>query len=245
MPRSGLSAFSVAAHILTCLLLSCFSLSPSYGHDAPSILPTFTAAPPPHARPDSRLRPRKPYAHRFPRAESYHDLSVRIEPVIFELERATNDILIVAQSSVLRALLAYLQGIKPHDIPSVEVHEGELIECSPGAYGVNTKRHQFWDPVAKRSERDELFFRQQQELLAQQQQGQVPSPGFAPEGAGPGAGSSALEVDEDEAGEEGDATAMDREAAEALAHAKAKLAEDARYAEQLSAQMQGATLVPR
>ncbi|KDN46291.1 bifunctional 6-phosphofructo-2-kinase/fructose-2,6-bisphosphate 2-phosphatase [Tilletiaria anomala UBC 951] len=103
----------------------------------------------------------EPYSHRFPRAESYHDLSVRIEPVIFELERATNDILIVAQSSVLRCLLAYLQGLKPHEIPYIEVHEGELIECSPTAYGVKTTRHRFWDPEAKRSERDEIFFRQQ------------------------------------------------------------------------------------
>jgi 6-phosphofructo-2-kinase/fructose-2,6-biphosphatase 4 len=25
----------------------------------------------------------EPYAHRYPRAESYHDLSVRLEPIIF------------------------------------------------------------------------------------------------------------------------------------------------------------------
>lgn len=104
----------------------------------------------------------QPYSHRFPRAESYHDLSVRIEPVIFELERATNDILIVAQSSVLRCLLAYLQGLKPHEIPNVEVNEGELIECSPMAYGIQTRKHVFWDPEENRKERDEIFFKQRQ-----------------------------------------------------------------------------------
>lgn len=88
-------------------------------------------------------------------------MSVRIEPVIFELERARSDILVVAQSSVLRCLLAYLQGIKPHEIPYIEVHEGELIECAPDAYGVRTTRHKFWDPTAKRAERDAVYEKQQ------------------------------------------------------------------------------------
>lgn len=101
----------------------------------------------------------EPYSHRFPRAESYHDLSVRLEPIIFELERASDDVLIIGQSSVLRCLIAYLQGRKPNEIPSIHVHEGELIEISPQAYGVKTKTLQFWDPVAKRRERDEAYFR--------------------------------------------------------------------------------------
>jgi 6-phosphofructo-2-kinase/fructose-2,6-biphosphatase 4 len=40
-----------------------------------------------------------PYSHRFPRAESYHDLSVRLEPAIFELERDRSDLLIIGESS--------------------------------------------------------------------------------------------------------------------------------------------------
>jgi 6-phosphofructo-2-kinase / fructose-2,6-biphosphatase 4 len=119
---------------------------------------------------------------------------VRIEPVIFELERATNDILIVAQSSVLRCLLAYLQGLKPHEIPSVEIHEGELIECSPMAYGIQTRKHVFWDAENSRKERDVLFYKQRQQ----------------------GAGSAI----------EDDAEVTDGEAAEAVAAAKSKLAQD-------------------
>lgn len=41
---------------------------------------------------------KEPYAHRFPRAESYHDLSVRLEPTIFELERDRSDLLIIGTS---------------------------------------------------------------------------------------------------------------------------------------------------
>ena len=104
----------------------------------------------------------EPYSHRFPRAESYHDLSVRLEPIIFELERAADDVLIIGQSSVLRCLIAYLQGRKPNEIPSIHVHEGELIEICPQAYGVKAKALDFWDPVAKRKERDEAYFRGKQ-----------------------------------------------------------------------------------
>ncbi|GAC97263.1 fructose-2,6-bisphosphatase [Pseudozyma hubeiensis SY62] len=100
---------------------------------------------------------REPYSHRFPRAESYHDLSVRLEPIIFELERTRNDVLIIGQSSVLRCLIAYLQGLQPHEIPSIQVREGQLIEILPQAYGVKTEVHEFWDPVARRKERDAAF----------------------------------------------------------------------------------------
>lgn len=100
---------------------------------------------------------REPYSHRFPRAESYHDLSVRLEPIIFELERTRNDVLIIGQSSVLRCLIAYLQGLQPHEIPSIQVREGQLIEILPQAYGVKTEVHDFWDPVARRQERDAAF----------------------------------------------------------------------------------------
>lgn len=104
----------------------------------------------------------EPYSHRFPRAESYHDLSVRLEPIIFELERAGDDVLIIGQSSVLRCLIAYLQGLKPNEIPSIQVHEGDLIEISPQAYGVKTRTHSFWDPVARRKERDAAYFSSRQ-----------------------------------------------------------------------------------
>ncbi|SJX61099.1 related to 6-phosphofructo-2-kinase [Sporisorium reilianum f. sp. reilianum] len=100
---------------------------------------------------------REAYSHRFPRAESYHDLSVRLEPIIFELERTRNDVLIIGQSSVLRCLIAYLQGLQPHEIPSIQVREGQLIEILPQAYGVKTEVHEFWDPVARRKERDAAF----------------------------------------------------------------------------------------
>jgi 6-phosphofructo-2-kinase/fructose-2,6-biphosphatase 4 len=67
-----------------------------------------------------------PYAHRAPRAESYHDLSgmsprslfsfstvelllisVRLEPIIFELERVQEDMLVIGHASVIRCLVRH------------------------------------------------------------------------------------------------------------------------------------------
>lgn len=103
-----------------------------------------------------------PYGHRYPRAESYHDLSIRLEPIIFELERATSDVLIVGQSSVLRCLIAYCQGRKPQEIPGIQVKEGELWEMVPKAYGMAENIVEFWDQVQERQNRDEAYYRERQ-----------------------------------------------------------------------------------
>lgn len=107
-----------------------------------------------------------PYSHRAPRAESYHDLSgtstpllssdsglivirvymlaVRLEPVIIELEREQNDLLIVGHASVIRCLLAYLIGLPASEIPAVEIARGDLVEVVPASYGVHSQAFHFW-----------------------------------------------------------------------------------------------------
>jgi broad specificity phosphatase PhoE len=47
---------------------------------------------------------------RYRRGESYEDLVARLEPVIMELERESN-VLVVAHQAVLRCLLAYFRDI--------------------------------------------------------------------------------------------------------------------------------------
>ena len=55
-------------------------------------------------------RKRDPYHHRYPRAESYHDLANRLWPVMLEMEREMSDLCIIAHESVLRVLCAYFMG---------------------------------------------------------------------------------------------------------------------------------------
>ncbi|CAF9911477.1 MAG: hypothetical protein HETSPECPRED_000344 [Heterodermia speciosa] len=75
-----------------------------------------------------------PYHHRYPRAESYHDLAVRLEPVILELEREQNDLLIIAHESVLRVLYGYLMACNATDIPELSFPRNEIVEIIPASY---------------------------------------------------------------------------------------------------------------
>ncbi|TID18585.1 6-phosphofructo-2-kinase/fructose-2-6-bisphosphatase-like protein [Venturia nashicola] len=81
-----------------------------------------------------------PYHHRYPRAESYHDLAVRLEPVILELEREQNDLLIIAHESVLRVLYGYLMACNATDIPKLTFPRNEIIEIIPSSYNNVAKR---------------------------------------------------------------------------------------------------------
>lgn len=55
---------------------------------------------------DFESRDLNKFHYRYPRGESYEDLVARLEPVIMELERQEN-VLVVAHQAVLRCLLAY------------------------------------------------------------------------------------------------------------------------------------------
>jgi 6-phosphofructo-2-kinase/fructose-2,6-biphosphatase 4 len=62
--------------------------------------------------------------------QSYHDLAVRMEPIILELEREENDLLIIAHESVLRVLYGYLMACNAADIPRLQFPRDEIIEVS-------------------------------------------------------------------------------------------------------------------
>ncbi|KAI0346682.1 bifunctional 6-phosphofructo-2-kinase/fructose-2,6-bisphosphate 2-phosphatase [Trametopsis cervina] len=93
-----------------------------------------------------------PYAYRAPRAESYHDLCVRLEPILIELEREKEDLLIVGHASVIRCMLAYLIGLPQSEIPAIEVARGDLIEVVPTSYGVHSQAFHFWDGPGRKGD---------------------------------------------------------------------------------------------
>lgn len=53
-----------------------------------------------------------------------------MEPIILELEREENDLLIIAHESVLRVLYGYLMACNAADIPKLEFPRDEIIEVS-------------------------------------------------------------------------------------------------------------------
>ena len=55
-----------------------------------------------------------------------------MEPIILELEREKNDLLIIAHESVLRVLYGYLMACSIEDIPELNFPKNEIVEaCSP------------------------------------------------------------------------------------------------------------------
>ena len=53
------------------------------------------------------------------RGESYIDIIDRLQPVIFELERNTQPIIVVSHQAVLRCLLAYFLAIPRQKLPYI------------------------------------------------------------------------------------------------------------------------------
>ncbi|ODQ77138.1 hypothetical protein BABINDRAFT_163865 [Babjeviella inositovora NRRL Y-12698] len=89
---------------------------------------------------DYKQHKRDPYHHRYARAESYHDLAVKIEPLILEMERMSGDLLIIADESVLRVFYGYLMACSCYEIPYLKFPTSELIEIKFNAYSNTATR---------------------------------------------------------------------------------------------------------
>lgn len=102
---------------------------------------------------DFRARDQNKFFYRYPRGESYEDLVVRLEPVMMELERQGN-VLVVTHQAVLRCILAYFLDKPASKCPLITIRQliftkiiilGELpylqvplhtvIKLTPVAYG--------------------------------------------------------------------------------------------------------------
>ncbi|KAI8120407.1 6-bisphosphatase 1, 6-phosphofructo-2-kinase/fructose-2 [Lucilia cuprina] len=79
-------------------------------------------------------RDQNKFAYRYPRGESYEDLVARLEPVIMELERQGN-VLVVSHQAVLRCLFAYFLDKSADELPYLYVPLHTVIKLTPVAYG--------------------------------------------------------------------------------------------------------------
>ena len=86
------------------------------------------------ARQSDKLR------YRYPRGESYFDVITRLEPLIFEVERQKEPLLIVAHLAVLRCLYAYFLDLPMEELPFLSINLNTLIRLDPKAYGCKEKR---------------------------------------------------------------------------------------------------------
>ena len=92
---------------------------------------------------DPDLTPdRRRYAQSLARflGESYHDIILRLDPLIIELERTRKPVLVIAHNAVLRALYAYFQGVPRERCPYLPIPLHTVIEVTPHAYGCHEQR---------------------------------------------------------------------------------------------------------
>ncbi|CEN61193.1 Putative Fructose-2,6-bisphosphatase, variant [Aspergillus calidoustus] len=88
---------------------------------------------------DFAARDEDKYNYRYRGGESYRDVVIRLEPIIMELERSEN-VIIVTHQAVLRCIYAYFLNIPQEKSPWMEVPLHTLIKLTPRAYGTEEKR---------------------------------------------------------------------------------------------------------
>ncbi|XP_076596901.1 6-phosphofructo-2-kinase/fructose-2,6-bisphosphatase-like isoform X4 [Chaetodon auriga] len=80
------------------------------------------------------LRDQDKYRYRYPKGESYEDLVQRLEPVIMELERQEN-VLVICHQAVMRCLLAYFLDKSADELPYLKCPLHTVLKLTPVAYG--------------------------------------------------------------------------------------------------------------
>uniref|UniRef100_A0AAQ5Z2S0 6-phosphofructo-2-kinase domain-containing protein n=1 Tax=Amphiprion ocellaris TaxID=80972 RepID=A0AAQ5Z2S0_AMPOC len=86
------------------------------------------------------LRDQDKYRYRYPKGESYEDLVHRLEPVIMELERQEN-VLVVCHQAVMRCLLAYFLDKPADELPYLRCPLHTVLKLTPIAYGCKVESY--------------------------------------------------------------------------------------------------------
>jgi broad specificity phosphatase PhoE len=93
-----------------------------------------------------KLRAADKLAYRYPRGESYLDVIARLEPIIIEMERHQEPLLIVAHQGILRIIYAFYMGLSRSEAPYVTIKLNCVTELTPMVYGC-TEKVRFCSPV--------------------------------------------------------------------------------------------------
>ncbi|KAH0607763.1 uncharacterized protein H6S33_002797 [Morchella sextelata] len=88
---------------------------------------------------DFRARDDDKYNYRYQGGESYRDVVIRLEPIIMEMERGEN-IMVVTHQAILRCIYAYFMNIPQDQSPWMEIPLHTVIKLTPRAYGTQEER---------------------------------------------------------------------------------------------------------
>ncbi|KAH6721722.1 fructose-bisphosphatase [Leptodontidium sp. 2 PMI_412] len=95
---------------------------------------------------DFEARDQDKYNYRYRGGESYRDVVIRLEPIIMELERSEN-ILIVTHQAILRCIYAYFMNEDQEKSPWLNVPLHTLIKLTPRAYGTDRQVYKAMIPA--------------------------------------------------------------------------------------------------
>ncbi|KAM9800306.1 6-phosphofructo-2-kinase/fructose-2,6-bisphosphatase 4b isoform 3-T3 [Syngnathus typhle] len=112
------------------------------------------------------LRDQDKYRYRYPKGESYEDLVQRLEPVIMELERQEN-VLVICHQAVMRCLLAYFLDKTATELPYLKCPLHTVLKLTPLAYGCKVESIYLGvDAVNTHRERPETHLSQEADLMS-------------------------------------------------------------------------------
>lgn len=78
--------------------------------------------------------------YRYPRGESYKDLIIRAQKIIYDIENCDKPILIVAHQAVLRVIYSYFMNIDNTDMTSLDIPLNTIIQLEPHSYQYKEER---------------------------------------------------------------------------------------------------------
>jgi len=79
-------------------------------------------------------------AYRYPRGESYMDVTLRLEPLAHEMERVREPVLIIGHQGILRIIFAYFMGLGREEAPYINIPLNTVIQLTPHPYGCHESR---------------------------------------------------------------------------------------------------------
>ncbi|KAF9139490.1 Fructose-2,6-bisphosphatase, partial [Linnemannia schmuckeri] len=88
---------------------------------------------------DFAKRDNDKYNYRYQDGESYRDVVQRLEPVLMDLERQDN-VLIIGHQAILRCLYAYFMNHSFERLPYLKIPLHTVIQLTPGAYTCEERR---------------------------------------------------------------------------------------------------------
>ncbi|EWM24455.1 bifunctional 6-phosphofructo-2-kinase [Nannochloropsis gaditana] len=79
--------------------------------------------------------------------ESYLDVIARLEPIIIEMERHREPLLIVGHQGILRIIYAFYMGLTRAQAPYVSIPLNCVVQLEPSAFHCHEERHILYTPT--------------------------------------------------------------------------------------------------